>query len=96
MKCVPTSSGLHDTLRRNEVEMLVHNARLTRDWPDCQEKLDEASRQAHMALYKHALQEISDEERDCILEILRPCCPDLFAPVAPPSDRDWQLPIVVE
>lgn len=42
------------------------------------------------------MQEISDEERDGILEILHPCCPDLFAPVPLPSDSDWELPIVVE
>ncbi|MGA2035554.1 MAG: hypothetical protein ABSG68_25170 [Thermoguttaceae bacterium] len=35
-------------------------------------------RQAHMVLYKRALQEISDEQRDQILEILRPYCDEIF------------------
>ena len=30
---------------------MLDDAKLTRDWPDCEEKLDEASRQAHIAIY---------------------------------------------
>lgn len=90
------TNSLHDILRQREVRAMLDDAKLIRDWPDGREKVDEASRQAHMALFKRALQGISDEERDCILEILRPCCPDLFAPLDPPPDRDWELPIAVE
>jgi hypothetical protein len=82
-------------VRGNEVETLLHNARLTRDWPDSQQRSQEANRQVRMAMYKAALGQISDEERDRILEILRRCCPELFAAVVPPSEHGWELPRVV-
>lgn len=83
-------------VRGNEVQTLLRNARLTRDWPDSQQKRQEADRQVRMAMSKAALDQISDEERDRILEILRPCCPELFAAVVPPPEHGWELPIVVE
>ena len=87
------TGDLSAVLHRNNFETMLYNARITHDWPDCQQKLDEASRQAHAALYRHALQEISDEERDMILDVLRPHCPEIFYvgstnedPQAPPTD----------
>jgi hypothetical protein len=72
------TAGLPAILRQREVNAMLDDAKLTRDWPDCQEKLDAASRQVRMALYKRVLHEISDEERDTILDILRPHCPEIF------------------
>lgn len=66
-------------LRHNDVETALRNARLTRDWPDGEEKRAEAERQLRMAMYRSALGQISDQERDRILAILRPCCPELFS-----------------
>jgi hypothetical protein len=79
-------------VRRNEVEAMLGNARLTRDWPMGEEKRAEAERQVRMAMYRSALGQISHEERDCILAILRPCCPDLFASLSPPpNERQFPL-----
>ena len=84
---------LSATLRRNEVETLLRNARLTRDWPDSEVKCEQAKRQVLQAMYQAGLGQISDEERNRILEILRPCCPELFAPISPPPEHDWQFPV---
>lgn len=70
-------------VRRSEVENMLQNARLTRDWPILQEQRTEAERQVRMVMYRAALGEITEEERRQIFDILRPCCPDLF--VTPPS-----------
>ena len=65
-------------VRRNEVETMLHNARLTRDWPAADENRTEAERQVRVAMYRFAIGRMTDEERWQILEILRPCCPDMF------------------
>ena len=82
-------------VRSNEVETLLRNARLTRDWPDSDQKFQEANRLVRIAMYKAALGQVSGEERDRILEILRPCCPELFTAVVPLPEHGWELPIVV-
>jgi len=66
---------------------MFYNARLTRDWPMEEEKRAEAERQVRMAMYRSALGQISHEERDCILAILRPCCPEIFSVEPPPAVR---------
>jgi hypothetical protein len=78
---------LSAVLHHNNFETMLRNARITRNWPDCREKVAEASRQAHMALYERALQEISDEQRDQILEILRPYCDEIFYSVPARDDE---------
>jgi len=80
---------LSSIVRHTEVDAMLQCARLTRDWPDAAEKCPEAERQIRMAMYRRALGEISDEERNSILSLLAPCCPDLFVaamPHHPPSD----------
>jgi hypothetical protein len=74
-------------VRRNDVETTLRNAHLTRDWPNAEEQRPEAERQVRMAMYRSALGQISREERDRILDILRPCFPDFFAPPSPPADE---------
>ena len=83
-------------VRRNEVEAMRGNARLTRDWPMGEEKRAEAERQVRMVMYRSALGRISHEERDCILAILRPSCPELFASSARPPEHAWELPVTGE
>ncbi len=83
--------ALSAIVRRNEVETMLQNARLTRDWPDGDEQRGEAERQVRMAMYRSALGQISDEERERILTILRPCCPEICVSAAP-VDREWELP----
>jgi hypothetical protein len=85
------SLNLHDTLRRNEVETLMRNARLTRGWPDEQERREEAERQVRRAMYRAGLDQLTDQERARILEILRPCCPEVFEIAPPPTETDWEL-----
>ncbi len=74
-------------VRRNEVETMLHNARLTRDWPAADENRTEAERQIRVAMYRFAIGRMTDEERWQILEILRPCCPDMFFMQSPIEDQ---------
>jgi len=85
--------NLSAIVRRNEVETMLGNARLTRDYPDCEERAVEARRQVYMVMYKAALGTITDAERRAILDILRPCCPELFASSARPPEHMWELPV---
>ena len=71
---------------------LLHNAGVTRHWPDGEEKRQEAERQVHHTMYEAALGCITEQEREQILEILRPSCPELFTPL-PPSEEDWRLAV---
>jgi len=75
---------------------MLRNARLTRNWPECDERVEEAKRQVRMAMYRNGLGQISVEERDLIVSILRPCCPDIFTSPAPLPDHERELPIVQE
>jgi hypothetical protein len=50
------------------------------------EKAEAAKQQMHWAMYRTALGQITLDERDRILSILAPFCPDLFvAPLSLPS-----------
>ena len=69
---------LRDTLRRNDVETMLDNARLILRHPPGEERDQEASRLIHHAMYASTLGHITTEERREILAILRPCCPGLF------------------
>jgi hypothetical protein len=71
-------SGLHETLRHNDVDTLLGNARLIVRYPQGEERDQEASRLIHHAMYASTLGHITMEERCEILAILRPCCLDLF------------------
>jgi len=74
-------------VRRNDVETMLRNARLTREWPDGQEKRAEAERQVRMAMYERALGGISEDVAREILDILRPCCPEVFCVEPAPAVR---------
>ena len=65
-------------LRRPEVKVMLDNAMLTRNALGDPKQSIEARRQIRMTMYKHALGQITDEERQRILNILRPCCPEIF------------------
>lgn len=82
-------------VRRNDVETMLDNARLTRDWPIGEEQRAEAERQVRMAMYRSALGQITNEERQRVLDILRPCCADIFACPAPP-EHEWEFPVTRE
>lgn len=84
-------SGLLEMLRHNEAQTFLRNAEFVRSLPDSPEKLDAARRQIHWAMYRAALRQITEDERQRILSILAPCCPgllvsDLPAPFPFPSD----------
>jgi len=82
---------LATVVRRNEVQTMLENARLTRDHPDGAERMETARRQVYRVLYKAALGEITEGERRQILDILRPCCPGLFSRDHQPAVRPDEL-----
>lgn len=69
---------LGELIRRRLVEAMIENARLTREYRDCPERAQEARRQVYQALYESALGRITLRERRNILDLLEPCCPELF------------------
>jgi len=73
---------------------MMANARLTAAATDSPERTDEAKRQVHQAMYRFALGEITEEERQQILTLLKPCCPGtFFVPrVAEDHPTMWDLP----
>ena len=86
--------SLFSLVRRNEVETMLENARLARDWPDVEERRTEAERQIRALMYRSALGQIDDEERDRILAVLAPCCPYLFLAAIPMREEVSQSPPV--
>ena len=80
------SLSLHEVLRHNDVETMLRNARITAQCDDGAEKRQEAVRQVHLAMYRAGLSQITAEEREQILEILRPCYPEVF--IACPAEKD--------
>jgi len=80
---VRVMGALLDILRHNEAQAFICNAEIVRAAPDSPEKTDAATRQIHWAMYRAALGQITREERNRILSILGPCCPELFAYVPP-------------
>ena len=67
------------------METVLGNARLTACSADSRERTEQARRQVRMVLYESALGQITREEREEILAVLRPCCPDMFS-FAPARD----------
>ena len=53
-------------------------AALVRAQPACQERTEAAERLVRAAMFKFALREITEDERQRILETLEPLCPELF------------------
>ncbi len=51
---------------------------LTREHPDSIKRTEEARRRVRMAMYYAALGQITQEKKKRILDILRPCCPEIF------------------
>jgi len=80
------SLTLHEVLRHNDVETMLRNARITAQCHDGSERRLEAVRQVHLAMYRAGLCQITVEEREQILEILRPYCPEVFIPC--PAGKD--------
>ncbi len=83
---------LAELLRRHLVQARIDNAGLTAAHPDLAERATEARRQVYEAMYEYALRRITDEERRTILDILSPCCPDLFEPADRLSSPPLTLP----
>jgi hypothetical protein len=69
---------LLEALHRNEVRAMVENAELTRDAVGSPVRTEAARRQVRMAMYKFAFGQITELEKKRILDVLRPCCPDVF------------------
>ena len=65
---------------------MLHNARITAGCDDAEARRKEAIRQVHVAMYRAGLSQITAEEREQILMILRPCCPEAF--IACPAEKD--------
>ncbi len=82
------AASLRTILRQREVSAMLDAATLTGGWPNSEERCEEAQRQVRRAMYKAALEQITDQERDHILEILRPHCPEIFCPG--PTGEDEQ------
>lgn len=81
--------SLHEILRHNDVETMLHNARITAECADAEERRKEAIRQVHVAMYRAGLSQITAEEREQILALLRSCCPEVF--VTCPVEKDHVL-----
>jgi len=81
-------SDLPALLRQAEVKVMLDNAMLTRNAVDDPMQSLEAERQIRMAMYKSALGQITEQENRQILDILRPCCPEIF--FTPPSIDERQ------
>ena len=83
---------LSATLRRNEVETLLRNARLTRDWPDGAAKCEQAKRQV--------LRDVPGRPGPDIRRGAEPhtgdspaALPGTFCANPPPPEHDWQFPV---
>lgn len=83
---------LADLLRRRLADARIENARRTRAHLDVAERAAEARRQVYEAMYEYALRRITEQERRTILDILSPCCPDLFEPAERLSSPPLTLP----
>ena len=57
---------------------MLDNARLIGNAVDDPMQSLEAERQVRMAMYKFALGQITEQEKQQILDILRPCCSEVF------------------
>ncbi|MGA2796871.1 MAG: hypothetical protein ABSE63_04780 [Thermoguttaceae bacterium] len=77
-------------LRHAEVKAIFNNANLIRNSSESLYQAAEAERQILMAMYKFALGQITQEEKQQILDVLRPCCPEIF--FTPPHATDEQQP----
>ena len=81
-------SDLSAVLRHAEVKAIFNNANLIRNSADSPDQAAEAERQIRMAMYKFALGQMTQEEKQQILGILQPCCPEIF--FTPPSTDEGQ------
>jgi hypothetical protein len=76
-------TDLHSLIRHHEIEVMLEIAAIVRESPDGPAKEEEAQRLIYAAMYRFALGQITEEERKRILDLLRPCCPDMF--FSPPA-----------
>lgn len=64
---------------------MLRNAHVTAQSDGGPERKHEAIRQVHLAMYRFALGQITEDERKRLLSILRPCCPEVF--VSPANEE---------
>lgn len=87
---------LASSLRVIRLDAMRSQAQAIRDYPDSDERTEEARKLIHAVLYDFALGRISDEEREQILDVLhfarKPCtiCPD--EPISTFLDEDDRAP----
>ena len=72
------SAELPAILRQRDVRTMLDNASLIRESRDGQQRAEQAKRLIFVAMYRSALGQISEAERQRILDVLRPCCPEIF------------------
>jgi cell pole-organizing protein PopZ len=73
------AESLAELVRQRRAATTNEVARLIAAFPDPDQRHREARREIHMAMIDHALGRLTDAERDRILVVLRPSCPDVFA-----------------
>ena len=80
--------SLAEIVRRHRADAMMASAKLICSFPDCEERHAAARREVYMVLYEFALERLTREERERILDLLHPCCPDAFdsSPSPPPPE----------
>jgi hypothetical protein len=79
------SVDLPAILRQRDVRTMLDSASLIRESRDGQQRAEQAKQLVFAAMYRFALGQISEAERQRILDVLRPCCPEVF--FSPPKSR---------
>jgi len=86
------TESLSAILRRHRVNSLVEQSRLIRDFPDADQRIVEARKLIHAALYDRALGEIDDQEKQRVLENLDsgrvPCSIESLEPLPSYEDEE--------
>jgi hypothetical protein len=84
--------NLREIVRRHRAEAMIETARLISTFQESDDRRREARFQVYQAMYESALGRLTDAERQLILEILRPCCPDVFEAAAGLTPPPPELP----
>jgi hypothetical protein len=72
--------SLAHVLRQRRLEALVAEAQTVRDWPDGPERMEEAQMLIREAMYRCAIDRISQDEESRIFSILAFAMPQDFCP----------------
>ncbi len=90
----PTSQAedLKELVRHRRAATTIELAGLIAVFPDVDQRYQEARREIYMLMVDYALGRLTDAERDRVLDILRPACPELFA--TPPEKSLPEKPIL--